>query len=61
MAVLQLVSQGYSQSEVANRLNYSKSCISNDIRYLKQQAQKQFKRQIEQELPWQHKVAAHYL
>jgi transposase len=57
-AALELTAKGYSQTEIAHRLNYHKSTISNDIRYLKEQAQKQFKQHVEQELPWQHKVAA---
>jgi transposase len=42
-AALELTAKGYSQTEIAHRLNYHKSTISNDIRYLKEQAQKQFK------------------
>jgi len=58
IAALELAAKGYSQSEIANRLNYHKSTISNDIRYLKEKSKENFKRYVEQELPWQHKVAA---
>jgi hypothetical protein len=57
MAVLELVSKGYSQTEVADKLNYSKSCISNDVRILKESAKRNFKRIVEHELPFQHRIA----
>lgn len=34
MAVLELVSKGYNQAQEADKLNYSKAWISNDIRII---------------------------
>ena len=56
-AALELAAKGYSQTEIAQKLNYHKSTISNDIRYLKEKAKEQFKRHVEQELPYEHRVA----
>ncbi len=57
MAVLELLSKGYNQAEVADRLKYSKSCISNDVRILKESARENFRHIVEHELPYQYKVA----
>jgi hypothetical protein len=57
-AALELAAKDHNQTEIANKLNYHKGTISNDIRHLKEQAQRQFKQHMEQELPWQRKVAA---
>src|SRR5919106_6159021 len=57
MAVLQLLSKGYSQSDVAKGLNYSKACISNDVRILKETTRKTFRHRVEHELPFQFRVA----
>lgn len=47
-AALELTAKGYPQTEIAHKLNYHKSTISNDIRYLKEQAQKQLRQHVEQ-------------
>jgi transposase len=57
IAVLEHVAKGLSQSEIAAKLNYHKSTISNDIRYLKERSKEEFKQYVEQELPFEHKIA----
>ena len=49
--VLELSSQGFSQSDIARVLQIDRSIISRDIFYLKQQAQKQLTTHIEDTMP----------
>ena len=49
--VLELSSQGHSQPEIARILQVSQPTINRDITYLRQQAQKNLQKHIQQKLP----------
>ena len=49
--VLELSSQGYSQWDVAEELQIDQSTVSRDIQYLRQQAQENLQKHIQQKLP----------
>ena len=49
--VLELSSQGFSQSDIATVLQVNKSIVSRDIAYLRQQAQEKIKTHIEKTMP----------
>jgi orotate phosphoribosyltransferase-like protein len=49
--VLELSSQGLTQSDIATTLHVDKSIISRDIAYLREQAQKNLKTYIQNKLP----------
>ena len=49
--VLELSSQGHSQTDIADTLHVNKSVISRDMAYLKQQAQENLKTNIQDKLP----------
>jgi DNA-binding CsgD family transcriptional regulator len=44
--VLQMSSQGYNQQEIADKLKYSQSTISNDINYLKRASVEKLRQHI---------------
>jgi predicted transcriptional regulator len=49
--VQQLLVRGYSQWNVAEELQIYQSTVSRDIQYLRQQAQKNLQKHIQQKLP----------
>jgi hypothetical protein len=49
--VLELSSQGYSQREIAGKLSVDVSAVSRDIFFLKQQAQKNLQKHINETVP----------
>jgi predicted transcriptional regulator len=49
--VQQLLVRGYSQWNVAEELQIDQSTVSRDIQYLRQQAQKNLQKHIQQKLP----------
>ena len=49
--VQQLLVRGYSQRNVAEELQIDQSTVSRDIQYLRQQAQKNLQKHIQQKLP----------
>jgi hypothetical protein len=49
--VIELSSQGFSQSEIARILQIDKGVISRDMTYLRQQAQERLKTHIEKTMP----------
>ena len=49
--VLEYLSQGMSQTEIANKLQFDKSTISLDVAYLRQQAKERIRHHIEDRLP----------
>ena len=49
--VQQLLGRGYSQWNVAEELQIDQSTVSRDIQYLRQQAQKNLQKHIQQKLP----------
>ena len=49
--VQQLLVRGYSQWNVAEELKIDQSTVSRDIQYLRQQAQKNLQKHIQQKLP----------
>ena len=53
--VLELSVKGFSQREIANKLQISEPTISNDIDYLRQQANENIKYHIEKKLPLEYK------
>jgi hypothetical protein len=51
--VLQYLSMGLNQSEVADKLQVDKSTISKDVKYLHELARKNIKEHVEQRLPFE--------
>jgi hypothetical protein len=49
--VLELASQGYSQTEISRILNISQPTINRDLAYLRQRAKSNIKRYIDERLP----------
>jgi predicted transcriptional regulator len=49
--VQQLLVRGYSQWDVAEELQIDQSTVSRDIQYLRQQAQENLQKHIQQKLP----------
>ncbi|MFL6509371.1 MAG: hypothetical protein ACJ704_15740, partial [Nitrososphaeraceae archaeon] len=49
--VMELASQGYSQSEISRILQISQPTINRDLSYLRQQAKENIKRYIDERLP----------
>ena len=49
--VQQLLVRGYSQWDVAEEIRIDQSTVSRDIQYLRQQAQKNLQKHIQQKLP----------
>jgi orotate phosphoribosyltransferase-like protein len=49
--VLELSSQGHSQTDIADTLHVNKPVINRDMAYLKQQAQENLKTHIQDKLP----------
>ena len=49
--MLELSSQGHSQTDKADMLHVNKSVINRDMAYLKQQAQENLKTNIQDKLP----------
>jgi transposase len=50
-SVLELASQGYSQREIANKLNLDLAAVNRDIQFLRQQAQENLQRHIHETVP----------
>jgi predicted transcriptional regulator len=55
--VLELLSKGHSQSEIAKSLNVSNALISLDIQYIKEQAKKELETHIQERVPLEYKRA----
>jgi DeoR/GlpR family transcriptional regulator of sugar metabolism len=49
--VLELISQGYNQSEISRILQISQPTINRDLTYLRQQAKSNIRRYIDEILP----------
>src|SRR5919106_803081 len=49
--VLELASEGYSQREIAHKLNVDPSAVSRDIQFLRQQAQENLQHHIHEVVP----------
>jgi predicted transcriptional regulator len=54
--VLELSSQGFSQSDIANVLHVDKSIISRDMAYLKQQARENLQHHIHETIPAEYRI-----
>ena len=52
--VIELSSQGYTQSDIASTLQVDKSIISRDMAYLKHQAQVNLQKHIQETIPYEH-------
>jgi predicted transcriptional regulator len=52
--VLELSSQGYSQSDIAKALQISQPTISRDISYLEEQARNNIRKYIDKKLPFEY-------
>jgi hypothetical protein len=59
--VLELSSQGYSQSDISTVLQMDKSVISRDIAHLRHRARKNLKRHIHQTIPEEYQKACNTL
>jgi orotate phosphoribosyltransferase-like protein len=49
--VLELSSEGYTQREIASKLQIGKGTVTNDLLYLKKQAQENLQNHIQEALP----------
>jgi predicted transcriptional regulator len=49
--VLELISQGYNQSEISRILQISQSTINRDLSYLRQKVKENIKKYIDERLP----------
>src|SRR5919106_6659707 len=49
--VLELASEGYSQREIAHKLNVDPAAVNRDIQFLRQQAQENLQRHIHEVVP----------
>ena len=49
--ILEYLSQGMSQTEIANKLQFDKSTISLDVSYLRKQAKERIRHLIEDRFP----------
>jgi predicted transcriptional regulator len=55
--VLELLSQGFTQSDIATMLQVDKSIISRDLGYLRQQAQENLQKHIHETIPEEYQKA----
>jgi predicted flavoprotein YhiN len=59
--VLELSSQGFRQSDIANALHVNKSIISKDMAHLKQQARENLQKHISETIPAEYQKAMNSL
>ena len=52
--VLQQLSKGYSQADIAKELQLHPSTISLDVQFLKEKAREELKTHLTDKLPWEH-------
>jgi transcriptional regulator len=58
--VLELSSQGFSQSDIATVLQVDKSIISRDMAHLKQEARKNLQKHIQETIPAEYQKGLQY-
>jgi IS30 family transposase len=59
--VLELTSQGYSQREIASKLQMDPAAVNRDIAFLRQQAQENLQKHIHETIPEEHQKACNTL